>query len=177
MNTEKEASKAFQLFHQKKFSEAASSFEEIAFQLNAENKEFSATEMMNNASVAYLLSGNPQKAYELSQNTHLTFQEIGDWKNYALALGNQASALENLGKKELALSYYQKAADKLHEIGEKESRAYIMKRISALQIQSGDQFGALGSMTVALNNLPKLSPREKFLKKLTDLVIKFGIRQ
>jgi hypothetical protein len=29
-------------------------------------------------------------------------------------------------------------------------------------------------MTAALHNLPKLSRREKFLKKLTDIVMKIG---
>jgi hypothetical protein len=81
-----------------------------------------------------------------------------------------------LGKKDLALEYYQNAADKLKLAGEKESRAFVLKRISALQIQKGDQLDALGSMTAALHNLPELSRREKILKKLTDLVMKIGTR-
>lgn len=176
MDTGFEVSKAHLYFKQKKYLEAAKLFEEIAADYSSKNQELLAVEMLNNASVAHLMSGDAQKAYDLSKDTHLPYEKVNDWTNYSLALGNQASALESLGKKDLALKYFQQAAEKLQEIGDKESRAYIMKRISTLQIQQGDQLGALGSMTAALHNLPKLSKREKFLKKLTDIVLKIGNR-
>jgi tetratricopeptide (TPR) repeat protein len=176
MSTNADISRANDLFKQKKYVEAANLFEIIAAAYQELNKVCESTEMKNNASVAYLMAGDPQKSYDLSKDTHMFFEEIKDWKNFGLALGNQASALENLGKKDQALAYYQIAADKLKLAGEKESRAYVLKRISAFQIQKGDPLDALGSMTTALHNLPELSRREKILKKLTDLVIKIGSR-
>ena len=176
MSINADLSRANDLFKQKKYVQAASLFEAIADAYQDLNEVLKSTEMKNNASVAYLMAGDPQKSYELSKDTHLFFEETKDWKNYGLAIGNQASALENLGKKDQALEFFQIAADKLKMAGEKESRAYVLKRISALQIQRGEQLDALGSMTAALQNLPKLSRREKILKKLTDLVMNIGSR-
>lgn len=176
MNINSDISRANDLFKQKKYLESARLFEIIAADFQEVDEVCKSAEMNNNASVAYLMAGDPQKSYDLSKDTHLIFEKNEDWKNYGLAMGNQASALENLGNKDLALEYYQIAADKLKQAGEKESRAYVLKRISALQVQSGEQLDALGSMTAALNNLPDLSRREKFLKKLTDLVMKIGTR-
>lgn len=176
MNINAEISKANDLFKQKKYVEAACLFETIAGTYQELGEACPSAEMKNNASVAYLMAGDPQKSYDVAKDTHLIFEGTNDWKNYGLALGNQASALENLGKKDLALKYYQIAAEKLKLVGENESRAYVLKRISALQIQMGEQLDALGSMTAALHNLPKLSRREKILKKLTDLVMKIGTR-
>ncbi|PKO06596.1 MAG: hypothetical protein CVU41_05710 [Chloroflexi bacterium HGW-Chloroflexi-3] len=176
MNINRDISRANDLFKQKKYVEAARLFETIASAYQELNKDCESAEMKNNASVAYLMAGDPQKSYDLSKDTHLTYEVTKDWKNYGLAMGNQASALENLGKKDLALDCYQIAADKLKLAGEKEFRAYVLKRISALQIQKGEQLDALGSMTAALQSLPKLSRREKILKKLTDLVMKIGTR-
>jgi len=176
MNISAEISRANDLFKQKKYIEAGRLFETIAGEFLKLNEVSQSAEMKNNASVAFLMSGDSQKSFDLSKDTHLIFEETEDWKNYGLAMGNQASALESLGKKDLALDFYQIAAEKLRLAGEKESRAYVLKRISALQIQRGEQLDALGSMTAALHNLPKLSRREKILKKLTDLVMKIGNR-
>jgi tetratricopeptide (TPR) repeat protein len=176
MSINADISRANDLFKQKKYVEAARLFETIAVTFQGLNEVIKSAEMKNNASVAYLMAGDFQKSFDLSKDTHMIFEETKDWKNFGLALGNQASALENLGKKDLALEYYQIAAEKLNSVGEKESRAYVLKRISALQIQKGDQLDALGSMTAALQNLPELSRREKLLKKITDLVMKIGTR-
>jgi tetratricopeptide (TPR) repeat protein len=176
MSINADISRAHDLFKQKKYVQSAILFEEIASGYQELNEIIKSAEMKNNASVGYLMAGDPQKSYDLSKDSHLTFEETKDWKNYGLAMGNQASALENLGKKDLAFEYYQIAADKLKLSGEKESRAYVLKRISVLQIQKGEQLDALGSMTAALQNLPKLSRREKILKKLTGLVMKIGTR-
>lgn len=174
MDKNVEIDKAKGLFNRKKYIEAARLFEIIADGFQDSREETKIAEMKNNASVAYLLAGDPQKSFDLAKDTHLVFEKTQDWKNVGLALGNQASALENLGNKDLALEYYEIAAEKLKLADEKESRAYVLKRISALQIQRGEQLEALGSMTAALHNLPKLSRREKILKKLTDIVMKIG---
>ncbi len=174
MNINAEIDRANNFFKRKKYIEAARLFETIAGNYQEFDNLTKSAEMKNNASVAYLLAGDPQKSFDLAKDTHLVFEVSEDWKNYGLALGNQASALENLGKKDQALEYYEIAAEKLKIAGEKESRAYVLKRISALQVQRGEQLDALGSMTAALQNLPKLSTREKILKKLTDIVLKIG---
>ncbi len=169
-----EISKGLNLFRQKKYSEAAQLFENISNILKENDSILKSAEISNNASVAYLLNGNAQKAFEMAKDTHFIFENENDWKNSGLALGNQAAALEELGDKKKAFDLYQLAAENLKKAGEMESRAYILKRISSLQMQKGEQFEALGSMSAALQQLPKLSRKEKFIKKLTEIIFKIG---
>jgi tetratricopeptide (TPR) repeat protein len=174
MNIEYKISEAFKLFNQKEYEQAAKAFEDISTFLKETDSSLKYAELCNNASVAYLLAGNPDKAYQFAKNTHLIFEKANDLKNAGLALGNQATAQEELGNKNLAYELYQQAADFLDKAGDKESRAYILKRISSLQIRKGKHIEALGNMSSALQNLPELTPREKLLKKLTGIISKLG---
>jgi tetratricopeptide (TPR) repeat protein len=177
MNIEEQIQQAHTLYQQKNYFQSAQLFESIASHFEELNEFPKSAELKNNASVAYLMMGNNKKAYDISKDTHLIFEQIEDWKNCGLALGNQASALESLGEKGLALQLFSRAAEYLEKSGDKKSKAYVQKRISSLQIQQGKQLEALGSMSSALDNIPKLSASEKILKKLTDLVMKIGSRQ
>ena len=176
MNIENEIKNAHIAFTKKQYLDAANLFESISAHLFEAKDLHNSAEMRNNASVAFLLGGNAQKAFDLAKDTHLVFERFNDWKNYGMALGNQASAAEGLGEKTLALDLYQQASEILKKAGEEESRAYVLKKISSLQIQQGKKLEALGNMTTALNNLPNLSKREKFLKNLTDIVMKISNR-
>ena len=89
-----------------------------------------------------------------------------------MALGNQAAALESLGQKKKAKELYIEAAELLKSSGDKELRTFVLKRISAIQVQEGKQFEALGSMFAALENSENLTLREKTLKKLSSLVMR-----
>lgn len=174
MKIEEEIQIAQQYYQQKKFKEAADLFEVIANRYEELSDFKNSAEMKNNASVAYLMISDYKKAYEMAKDTHIVFENYNDLRNCGLALGNQATALEYLGEKALALELFTKAKEYLEEAGDKESKAYVLKKISALQIQQGKQFEALGSMASALDNIPKLSTSEKILKKLTDLISKIG---
>lgn len=176
MRIDEDIDLAKQFFQNKRFSESGELFESLVKHFETVNDLPKAAEMKNNASVAYLMLGDHQKAYQLAKDTHLIFEQANDDKNCGLALGNQASALEHLGEKKSALALYQKSIPYLEKAGEKESKAYILKRISSLQIQQGNQLEALGNMTAALNNIEELTWSEKFLKKLTDLIMKIGNR-
>jgi len=176
MKIEEEIELAKQYYQQKKFQLAGELFESIAENLETNLDLVRSAEMKNNASVAYLMNSEPQKAYDTAKDTHLIFERANDEKNCGLSLGNQASALEHLGEKGLALQLYTKAVDFLEKSGDKESKAIILKRISSLQIQQGKQLEALGSMTSALNNIDELSTSESILKKLTDFIYKLGNR-
>ena len=174
MKIDEEIKLAKQYYQQKRFQESGNLFESLIHQFENLNDYHKAAEMKNNASVAYLMHGDHQKAYELAKDSHLVFAQVNDDKNCGLALGNQASAMEHLGEKKAALALYQLAIPHLEKAGEKESKAYILKRISSLHIQQGNQLEALGNMTAALNNIDELSWSEKILKKLTDLIMRIG---
>lgn len=176
MKIDEEIELAKKYYQQKKYHQAGELFESIATNLETNVEIIRSAEMKNNASVAYLMNGDYQKAYDIAKDTHLIFENANDEKNCGLSLGNQASALEHLGEKGLALQLYERAIEFLERSGEKESKAFILKRVSALQIQQGKQLEALGSMTTALNNIDELSTSERILKKLTDFIFKIGNR-
>ena len=52
-----------------------------------------AAEMKNNASVAHLQAGDPQKALDAALDTDKVFEAAKDIKRWATAVGNQAAAL------------------------------------------------------------------------------------
>jgi tetratricopeptide (TPR) repeat protein len=157
-------------YQKKNYLKAAALYQQAAQQYELQNLPVDAAEMVNNASVAYLQANQPKNAYEIIQNTDMLFAELGLPEKQGLTLGNQAAALEALGKTDEALEKYIAASEILKSTGLKDNRAYVLKRISAIQIKKGQQIEALGSMGAALDNAEKLSGREKLLKKLTDMV-------
>ena len=63
-----------------------------------------------------------------------------------MAIGNRAAALDALDRMDEAEAEYVRCADMLKELGENELRAEVFKALSALQLRSGRQLEALGSM-------------------------------
>jgi hypothetical protein len=74
--------------------------------------------------------------------------------------------MEAQGRLEEALERYQLASDLLKKTGGREMRSYVLQSISALQLRTGKQFQAMASMDAALENKPRLSLKERFLKRL-----------
>jgi len=159
----KQGEKAFKAGN---FLEAANLFEQAAKLYTQNSDMLNAAEMANNRSVALLQAGNAQGALEAAQNTELVFAQAGDVKRQAIAIGNQAAALEALNRLEEALTRFWECSDLLKGIGEKEYRAMVLKNISTLQLRTGRHFQAVASMDAALGNQRKLTPREWLLKKL-----------
>ena len=163
---EKIAQKAKSAYSQKKFTEAAQLFEEAAVLYKELGDYLNEAEMLNNCSVALLLGGDAHAALQAAQGTAQVFAEASDFKRQAMALGNQAAALDALGKHEEALEIYQQASDLLKGRGEDDLRSYILQQISTLQIRTGNQLQSLASMQAALDSRKKLTLKERFLKKL-----------
>lgn len=159
-------------YQKKNYKLAASLYSEAAIEAEKSENLLEFAELRNNASVAFLQANDPDSAYKASLNSEDIFKEMGDNKRHAMALGNQAAALEALGRKKDAIKMYVEAQEILKIAGESDLRSYVLKRISALQIQEGKQFEALWSMHTALENSDKLTFREKTLKKLSTFVMK-----
>lgn len=156
-------------YHAGRFVEAAGLFEQAARLYSEGGDGLKAAEMANSRSVALLQAGDGKGALEAAQGTDKVFAQAGDARRQALALGNQAAALEALNQPEDALARYRQCAELLKQAGDEESRVPVLKAISALQIRTGHQLEALASMDAALNNQKKLSAQERFLKKLLDI--------
>ena len=135
--------------------------------------KLSAAEMANNSSVAYLKSGDAKSALESSIGTDLLFASKGDIKRQAMALGNQAAALENLKRYDEAIIAYEKSAQLLNDAGEFELRAYVCQSLSSLQLHRGRYLEAYGTMRAGVMGVKAPNLRQKILKSLMDLPFKF----
>jgi tetratricopeptide (TPR) repeat protein len=133
----------------------------------------SSAEMQNNLSLVYLKLSKPQQALDAVAGTDVAFAAAGDTHRQALALGNQASALEALGKLEPALEKYEACADLLKKVGDSDNRVVVMQAMSQLQLRMGRQLEAITSMQIALDNKSKLSVKESLLRRLLKFPSKF----
>jgi tetratricopeptide (TPR) repeat protein len=149
-----------------RYAQAAQLFEQASRSWDASGNKVQSAEARNNASVAHLKAGDAAAALQAALGTEQIFAEAGDLRRQGMALANQASALEELGKLQEALEHFQLASSLLKQSGDKEMRASVLKNISTLQIRTGNQLQALASMDAALENQPRLSAREKMLQKL-----------
>jgi tetratricopeptide (TPR) repeat protein len=152
-----------------RFPEAAGLFEQAARKYTEDGNTLRAAEMANNRSVALLQAGDGKGALEAAECTDQVFAQAGDIRRQALAIGNQAAALEALNRLDEALAHYRQCANLLKQVGDDEDRAPVLKSISTLQIRTGHQFEALASMEAALDSQKKLSLQERFLKKLLNV--------
>jgi tetratricopeptide (TPR) repeat protein len=172
MDIENNKNQANQLYKRKKYQEAAELFQEIASEYELQEKKIEAAEMMNNASVAWLLKGDAQKALDSAKDTHLVFEAAQNLKQAGMAYGNQAAAYQALNDHKTALDYYRTSSELLKEAGETDFRAIVLKQISQLQLQTGDHMQALASMNTALDTSEELSGKEKFLQRMLKKIFK-----
>jgi len=154
------------------FSQAASLFDTAAQEYERDNDPLNAAEMQNNRSVALLKAGDNSGALLAAQGTDQVFSRAGDKRRQAIALGNQAAALEDQGKNDQALALYRQCADLLKEVDDLQTRTFVLKSISALQMRTGKQFEAMASMEAALDIKEHLTFKEWILKKLLRVPFK-----
>ena len=169
MDLSRQAKKSYD---QEEYKEAAVLYTRAADEYETSGDPLSAAEMKNNGSVAWLMAGEAQKSLDAAIKTDQVFQEAGDQRRQAMALGNQAAAHEGLGQMDKAAEKYEQASEILKEIGEKELRTYVLQKLSAVQLRTGDQFQSVATMHAALENKKKLSLKERFLKRLLRIPFK-----
>jgi tetratricopeptide (TPR) repeat protein len=135
--------------------------------------EILAAEMANNRSVALLRGGDAQSALDIVIGTDELFEMHGEYLKQAMALGNQAAALEALKRQDEALECYTKSAELLNKLGEFELRAYVQQAISAMKLHKGQYLEAYISMRDGVSKIDKPNLKQKLLKSLIDLPFKF----
>lgn len=170
---EKLAKEGKRAYEKGDYNGAARAFEAAVEGYKTMGSELQAAEMANNCSVAYLQAGDAASALRIVEGSPETFSNAGDIRRQAMALGNQAAALDALRRKEEALNAYQQSAKLLEQIGEDELRAHLMQSLSVLQLRSGRQIEALVSMQDGLNGLKKPTIKQRFLKKLIQTPFRF----
>ena len=132
-----------------------------------------AAEMANNLSVAYLQDKQPGKALAAALGTDLVFEASGDIAKQGVALGNIGTAYEELKKLEQAAEHYRRAIELLQQAGETEYRGIMQKSLAAIQIRQGKHMEGFFSMQQSFDGQKKLTPRERWLKRLLRLPFKF----
>jgi tetratricopeptide (TPR) repeat protein len=160
-------------FERGEFAAAANAFQAAADGYSLAEDPLNAAEMKNNCSVARLQGGDAPGALAAVRGTAEVFAEEEAMREQALALGNEAAALQALGKPEEAETLYRQSADLLAETGEDELRASVLRSISELQLKQGRHLEAVASMHAGLEGLEKPKPRQRLVRKLLEMPFKF----
>lgn len=142
-------------FENRNFDEAAEYFRQASEGYTLGRATLMAAEMQNNRSVALLQSGKPKEALEAALGTDDIFAATNDLKRQAMALGNQAAALEALHRYEEALAKYERSAELFGQVDEGDLRAMVMKSAAAIKLKTGkiteSAFKMMGSLDVKKN--------------------------
>lgn len=153
-------------FQKGQYESAARSFAAAAEGYTAAGKPLDAAEMKNNQSVAMLKAGDNRGALEAVLGTEAVFQAAGDIRRQGFAAGNEASALEAVGRLDEAARGYQRSADLLEQAGEDQMRATVLQSLSALQIKQGKGIDAAISMQSGLAGVKKPTLKQRVTKAL-----------
>ena len=124
-------------FAEKKYPEAAEYFAQAADAFITGRAGSNAAEMKNNQSVALLQAGRPQEALEAALGTDEYFAGMNDYKRQAMALGNQAAALDALKRYEEAIIKYERSAELFERVGAGEMRSMVLKSAAAIKLKTG----------------------------------------
>ncbi|MGE5123646.1 MAG: hypothetical protein ACM3H7_03955 [Acidobacteriaceae bacterium] len=173
MNPQQLADEGQAEYTQGNYMSAAMLFKAAADGYSAMGDDLHSAEMANNRSVAYLKAGEAKSALEAAMGTDLTFASRGDVRRQAMALGNQAAALEQLGHLEDALNTYTRSAELFNNVGEFELRAYVLQSLSALQLRRGRYLEAYATMRAGVMGVNKPNLQQKLLKVLINVPFKF----
>lgn len=148
-------SKGKRAFEERKFDEAAEFFKQAAEGYSLGRAGLQAAEMQNNLSVALLQAGKPSEALNAALGTDEVFAGANDVKRQAMALGNQAAALEGLHRYDEAIEKYERSADLFGQVDEGDLRAMVMKSAAAIKLKTGkiteSAFKMMGSLDVKKN--------------------------
>lgn len=157
-------------FAEQRYHEAAELFRRAAEGYALARAGLHAAEMKNNMSVALLQAGKPQEALEAAQGTERVFEEANDKKRQAMALGNQAAALDELKRYDEALEKYELAAELFRQAGEGDLRAMVMKSAAAVKLKTGKVAESAFKMIGSLDAKETPGLFERFLKFLLKIV-------
>lgn len=124
-------------FESSKYQAAAELFTKAAQGYAGLSDPVNAAEMRNNLSVAMLKLGKNQESLEAARGTDEIFGEVGDRKRQGMAIGNEAAALEGLGRLDEALAAYERSAEVLSEAGEGDLRSLVLKAAAGIRLRQG----------------------------------------
>lgn len=149
-----------------KYIEAANAFREASQGFTLGRDGLHAAESNNNLSVSLLKANKPQEALDAATGTEKIFESAGDVKKQAMALGNQAAALEELKRYDEALALYDRAASLFADAGDGDMRSLVLKSAAAIRLKQGKLNDTAMDMLGSLGAVEKPSLFQRFLKFL-----------
>jgi tetratricopeptide (TPR) repeat protein len=161
--------KADGIYQEGDFESAARLYGEAASAFLALGSNLDAAEMKNNQSVAFLQAGNAQSALEAATGTAQVFFTGGDVRRQGIALANEATPLESLGRLDQAMEKYLQAAEAFKESGDAQLRASVMQAVAGIHLRRGKVFEALGDIRVGLAEVENPTFTQKIMKGLLRL--------
>ncbi|MCJ7432878.1 MAG: hypothetical protein MUO77_05255 [Anaerolineales bacterium] len=163
------AEQAQRAYQARQYKRAAELFHQAAQGYTLGRDDLLAAEMKNNASVAHLQAGDPQKALDAALDTDKVFEGAKDIKRCAIAVGNQAAALDELGRWQAALTAYEHSAQLFSEANEKDMRALMLKSAAGIKLKRGRVSESAYEMMGALE--AKANP--SFFERILRFLLRF----
>lgn len=157
------AADAARVYQEGDFENAARLFGEAASAFTAQGEAILVAEMKNNQSVAFLQAGNPGASYEAASGTASVFAELNDSRREGMAFGNEAAALQALGRARDALETYRLASEAFNRADEDQLRAAVMQAMAGIELKQGKFMQALLTMQIGLAGLKKPTLKQKIL--------------
>lgn len=164
-------------YSKKRYQQAIDGFKQCLQVYKESDDDLSIAEMQNNLCVTYVQLKNGDEALSSVQDTDKVFAAHGDLKKQAMALANTASALELLHRNEEALDLYQRALDLFKEVGEKEMRTSVLRRVADLQLKSRRELQAMASMEAVYDQEGKSSIKDSFFRTIIKNIRKLITKQ
>ena len=160
-----------QAFQEKKFEEAANLFQQAAQGFSLGRNGLMAAEMQNNRSVALLQAGKAQDALDAVGTTDEYFAGAGDKRRQAMALGNQAAALDGLHRYDEAIEKYEHSADLFADVKDGDMRAMVLKSAAAIKLKTGKITDSAFKMMGSLDAKDKPSIFERFMRFILRFIL------
>ena len=158
------AEQAKAAYKARQYQRAAQLFQQAAEGFTLGRNGLLAAEMKNNESVSHLQAGNPQKAFETALGTDKVFEGANDIKRQAMAIGNQAAALDEMGRLAEALSLYELSAELFSQVNEKDMRALMLKSAAGIKLKRGRIAESAVQMMSALEAAQHLTLFQRILR-------------
>lgn len=149
-----------------RYAEAVNAFREASREYSLGRDGLHTAEMDNNVSVSLLKANKPQEALDAATGTDKTFETWGDKSKQAMALGNQAAALDALKHYNEALELYERAASIFADTGDGDMRSLVLKSTAAIRLKQGKLTDTAMDMLGSLGAVEKPSLMQRFLKFL-----------
>lgn len=160
------AEDAVKAYQEGDYENAARLFGEAASGFVAQDNPLDAAEMKNNQSVAWLQACNPGAAYQAARDTASVFAKEGDFRREGIAWGNEAAALQALGRPNDALEKYRLAAEAFQRAGDDELRATTMQAMAGIELKRGKIMDALLTMQIGLSGVKHPTLKQRILLAL-----------